>query len=100
MPSRKELRLLKTPPKTTANPLYDVAAVTLSLNCSRWKVWDLCQNDPDFPNPRDIAGKNQWFGTEIEKYKEARPRRIYAAVVAVLAVVGVAALSFVKSLLA
>ena len=66
------------PPKTTANPLYDTAAVLRALNCSRWKLWDLCRRDPDFPKPRDIAGKNQWFGSEIETYKVTRPRRQYA----------------------
>ena len=80
-----------TSPKTTLNPLYDTNATMRALNCSRWKVWDLCRNDPNFPNPRDVAGKNQWFGNEIEEYKKSRPRRIYAAVVAVLAVVSVAA---------
>ena len=85
---------------TTVNPLYDTSTTLRALNCSRWKLWDLCRNDPDFPNPRDVAGKNQWFGNEIEAYKKSRPRRIYAAVVAVLAVVSVAALSFAKFLLA
>ena len=79
-----------TPPNTT-NPLYDTNATMRALNCSRWKLWDLCRNDPEFPKPRDIAGKNSWFAEEIEAYKESRPRRIYAAVVAVLAVVSVAA---------
>ena len=74
--------------------------VRRALKCSRWKVWDLCKNDDDFPNPRDIAGKNQWFASEIEEYKKSRPRRIYATVAAVLAVVGVTALSLANSLLA
>ncbi len=68
--------------------------------CSRWKVWDLCNHDPEFPKPRMIAGKRSWFKTEIKDYIETRPRRVYTAVVAILAVVGVAALSFAKSLLA
>ena len=80
-----------TTPVTTPNPLYDNAGVQLSMNCSRWKVWDLVKRDPDFPKPRDIAGKNQWTQQEIEEYKLSRPRRIYAAVVALLAVVGFAA---------
>jgi len=88
-----------TPPKTTANPLYDTTATLRALNCSRWKLWDLCRNDPDFPKPRNIAGKNAWFGNEIEAYKKSRPRRIYAAVVAVLAVVSVVA-PFLAKLLA
>ena len=66
-----------TPP-TTPNPLYDTKATMRALNCSRWKLWDLCRNDPDCPKPRDIAGKNQWFGDEIEAYKESRPCRQYA----------------------
>ena len=86
--------------KTTESPLYDTSATLLALNCSRWKLWDLCRNDPEFPKPRDIAGKNQWFKSEIETYKESRPRRIYAAVVVVLAVAGVAALWLANSLLA
>ena len=90
----------KNTPPNTSNPLYDTKATTRALNCSRWKLWDLCRNDPDFPKPRDIAGKNQWFGKEIEAYKESRPRRIYATAVAVMAVVCIAALSFAKSLLA
>ncbi len=80
-----------TSPKTTPNPLYDTNATLAALNCSRWKLWDLCRNDPEFPKPRDIAGKNSWFAEEIEAYKKSRPCRIYAAVVAVLAVVSVAA---------
>ena len=91
---------MTTPPKTTARPLCDTNATMRSLNCSRWKLWDLCRNDDDFPNPRDIAGKNQWFEDEIEAYKESRPHRIYSAVVAVLAMVGVTALSIAKYLLA
>ena len=45
-----------TTPQDTLNPLYDTNATMRALNCSRWKLWDLCRNDPDFPNPRDIAG--------------------------------------------
>ena len=67
-----------TPPKTTANPLYDTAATLAALNCSRWKLWNLCKTDPDFPKPREIAGKNQWFESEIETYKATRPCRQYA----------------------
>ena len=67
-------------PKTTVNPLYDTAATMRALNCSRWKLWDLCRNDPEFPNPQDIAGKNQWFQFEIEDYKKSRPRRQYAEI--------------------
>ncbi len=37
---------------------------------------------------------------EIKGYIESRPRRVYAAAIAILAVVGVTALSFAKSLLA
>ena len=84
------------PPKTTANPLYDTKATMRAMNCSRWKLWDLCRNDPDMPRPRDIAGKNQWFGNEIETYKATRPRKIYAVVVALLAVASVAAPFFAR----
>ncbi len=87
-----------TPPKTTETPRYDTNATLLALNCSRWKLWDLCRNDPDMPNPSDVAGKNQWFGNEIEAYKKSRPRRIYAAVVAVMDVMGIAALSIANFL--
>ncbi len=90
---------MTTAPRNTVNPLYDTNDTMRALNCSRWKLWDLCRNDPDFPKPRDIAGKNQWFKSEIETYKESRPRRIYAAVVVVLAVVGVVA-PFLANLLA
>ena len=65
-------------PKTTEHPLYDTNATMRALNCSRWKLWDLCRNDPDFPNPRLIAGKNQWFSNEVETYKTTRPVRQYA----------------------
>jgi len=64
--------------KTTAHPLYDTAATLNALNCSRWKLWDLCRNDPDFPKPRMIAGKRSWFVDELERYKESRPCRQYA----------------------
>ena len=84
---------------TTPNPLYDTNATLAALNCSRWKLWNLCKTDPDFPLPRDIAGKNQWTQQEIEDYKLTRPRRIYAALVAVLAMVSVAA-PFLTKLLA
>ncbi len=88
-----------TSPVTTLNPLYDTNATLAALNCSRWKLWDLCRNDPEFPKPREIAGKNQWFAEEIENYKATRPLKIYAAVVAVLAVASVAA-PFLAKLLA
>ena len=88
-----------TSPKTTLNPLYDTAGTKLAMNCTRWKIWDLCRNDPDFPKPRVIAGKNQWLQSEIEEYKLSRPRRIYAAVVALLAAVSFAA-PFLTKLLA
>ena len=51
-------------------------------NISRWKVWDLCKNDPDFPKPRDIAGKRSWFVAEIKNYIVTRPRRRYTGVTA------------------
>ena len=69
-------------------------------NCSHWKIWELCKNDPEFPKPREIAGKRSWFLAEIKDYIESRPRRVYTAVVAILAVVGVAVLSFANFLLA
>jgi predicted DNA-binding transcriptional regulator AlpA len=87
-----------SPSNSTAIPLYDTKDTMRALNCSRWKVWDLCRNDSEFPNPRDVAGKNQWTQEEIEKYKASRPRRIYAAVAAILAVVSVAAPFFAKIL--
>ena len=59
----------------------------------------MCSSDLDFPKPRIIAGKNQWFQEEIETYKATRPRRIYAAMVALLAVVSFAA-PFLTKLLA
>ena len=40
---------------TTPNPLYDTNATLAALNCSRWKLCNLCKTDPDFPLPRDIA---------------------------------------------
>ncbi len=49
------------------------------LNCSRWKLWDLSRNDPDFPRPRIIAGKNSWFVDELAEYMESRPQRQYTA---------------------
>ena len=70
----------------------DTCAVMRSLNCGRWKVWDLCRNDPDFPAPRMIAGKRAWFMDEVETYKESRPRRVYTTMVAVVVFLGTAAL--------
>ncbi len=52
--------------------------VCKALGCSRWKVWDLCNHDPEFPKPRMIAGKLSWFVAEIKDYIETRPRRQYA----------------------
>ncbi len=65
---------------TTVAPrkIIDAPAAMLSLNWSRWKLWDLCRNDPDFPKPRMIAGKRSWFVDELEAYKESRPCRQYA----------------------
>ena len=67
-----------TSPKTTANLLYDTADTMRALNCSRWKIWQMCRNEPESPKPRDIAGKNAWFAAEIEAYKASRPVRQYA----------------------
>ncbi len=69
---------LKTEAPDTSRKIIGTAATMRSLNCSRWKLWDLCRNDPDFPNPRSIAGKNQGFKSEVEAYKESRPCRQYA----------------------
>ena len=49
-----------------------------ALGVSRWKIWDLCRNDDDFPKPRMIGGKRSWFLIEIKDYMESRPRRQYA----------------------
>ncbi len=65
-------------PSTTPRKIIDAPATMLSLNCSRWKLWDLCRNDDDFPKPRMIAGKRSWFVDELERYKESRPCRQYA----------------------
>ncbi len=67
-------------PMTTAVPrkIIDAPAAMVSLNCSRWKLWDLCRNDNEFPKPRMIAGKRSWFVDELERYKETRPCRQYA----------------------
>jgi predicted DNA-binding transcriptional regulator AlpA len=63
---------------TTPRKIIDAPATMRSLNCSRWKLWDLCRNDDDFPKPRTIAGKRSWFVDELERYKESRPCRQYA----------------------
>ena len=63
---------------TPTRKIIDAPATMLSLNCSRWNLWDLCRNDPDFPKPRMIAGKRSWFVDELERYKESRPCRQYA----------------------
>jgi predicted DNA-binding transcriptional regulator AlpA len=56
--------------------------------------------DSSFPRPFDDGGRLQWFLDELLAWKESRPRRIYAAVVSVLAVGGGVALSFANFLLA
>ncbi len=75
----------------TPREIGDTRAVMRSLNCGRWKVWDLCRNDPDFPAPRMIAGKRAWFMDEVETYKESRPCRVYTTIVAVIAFFGAVA---------
>ena len=72
------MKTLSNTPPDTHRKMVGMDKVMLSLNCSRWKLWDLCRNDDEFPNPRMIAGKNQWFEDELEIYKESRPRRQYA----------------------
>ena len=67
----------ETSTQNATRKLMGTAATQQSLNCSRWKLWDLCRNDSDFPNPRTIAGKNQWFEDEVEHYKASRPERQY-----------------------
>ena len=64
---------------TTYREIADTRGTMRLMNCSRWKLWDLNCNDPDFPRPRVIAGKNSWFVDEIEAYKESRPQRQYTA---------------------
>ena len=85
---------------TNARRLGDINAVLSSLNICRSSLYGLMRNDPSFPSPVDITNKLQFFMDEVETWKESRPRRLYSAVVAILAVVGVAALSSAKSLLA
>ena len=67
-----------TPNQDTPRKIIDAPATMRSLNCSRWKLWEMCRNDPDFPAPRMIAGKRSWFVDELETYKVTRPRRQYA----------------------
>ena len=81
-------------------PVGDIKAVIISLNGCRTTVEKLLRTDPTFPAPWMLLNKRQWFMDEVEAYKQAQPRRVYAAVVAVLAMVSITALSFVKSLLA
>ncbi len=69
---------LKNPTQDTPRKIIGTAATMRSLNCSRWKLWDLCRNDDEFPKPREIAGKNSWFEDEVETYKVTRPCRQYA----------------------
>ncbi len=66
-----------TTAQDTPRKIIGTRATMASLNCSRWKLWDLVKNDPDFPKPRVIAGKNSWFQDEIEPYKSSRPVRRY-----------------------
>ena len=63
----------------TTREITDAIGARGLLNCGRTKLWRLCCNDPDFPRPRVIAGKNSWFVDEIEAYKESRPQRQYTA---------------------
>ncbi len=67
-----------TEPQDTPRKILDARGTMRSLNCSRWKIWDLCRNDAEFPKPRMIAGKRAWFNDEVEDYKSSRPRRQYA----------------------
>ncbi len=67
-----------TTPQDTPRKIIGAPATMRSLNCGRWKLWELCRNDPDFPKPRMIAGKRQWFVDELEAYKASRPCRQYA----------------------
>ncbi len=80
-----------TPRENTPRKIIDAPATMRSLNCSRWKLWDLCRNDDDFPAPRMIAGKRAWFMDEIETYKESRPCRVYTTIVAVIVFFGAVA---------
>ncbi len=74
-----------------SRPVGDIRDVQHDLNCCRSLVEKLLRTDPEFPAPITIGNKRQWFLDEIATYKASRPRRIYTAVVAVLAVVSVAA---------
>ncbi len=72
------MTVISTTLQDTPRKIINAPATMRSLNCSRWKLWDLCRNDPDFPAPRMIAGKRSWFMDELEAYKESRPCRQYA----------------------
>ncbi len=66
----------------STRPVGDVHDVKRSLNICRTTLEKLLRTDPDFPAPITIANKRQWFLDEIEGYKQAQPRRQYAAHVA------------------
>ncbi len=76
---------------TDPRPVGDMRDVQRSLNCCRTSIYKLMREDPEFPAPFTVLDKLTWFVDEVEAYKESRPRRIYAAVVGMLAVVSVAA---------
>ena len=78
---------------TESRPVGDVHAVKRSLGICRTSLYKLLREDPDFPAPYTMppVDKLTWFLDEIEDYKASRPRRIFKAVVAVIAVVSIAA---------
>ncbi len=80
----------------------DMRAVQKGLNCCRTSIYKLMREDPEFPAPFTMppVDKLTWFLDEIEDYKATRPRRIYVAAVALLAVVGITALSYANFFLA
>ena len=85
-------------PKSAPRLLGDAKAVQRSLNICRTTLEKQLRDDPTFPMPWMARNKRQWFMDEIEDYKQAQPRRIYAAVVAVLAVASVVAPFLANSL--
>jgi predicted DNA-binding transcriptional regulator AlpA len=60
--------------------LFNRAELGAVINCSRQKVYDLEQNDPDFPAPIYIGTTPLWLETEVAVYiqrkADARPRSV------------------------
>ena len=78
---KSKAEILREPDELTeGRRLYSTAQMMRIFGSSRWTIWNLEQNDPQFPAAIFIGGGlKRWIPEEVHEYIASSPRRQYIA---------------------